>query len=606
MGFTRLRRGAALKTLENGIIVLPDPAFTAIAACRPATGEYFVVEGKRWDRDFTATVQKYAQSGDLPAMQSNKIRMITMEAIAALYAEADMSFADDASDTDRTQSKLYQILEDAARARASDIKIYQRSTKTTVRVKIAGREFQMGRPLTVSEGDTILSILFDRRDDGGGETSNVVMSFQSFAISPSPRFKMPTGVIKLRGQKGYHETLSGTAQHMVLRLFYTDKAQEETATLKALGFDDDVFASLARSRRSLKGAIIIGGATGDGKSTTLSRCLAEQYREHDGRISIVTIEDPVEYKMASDGIIQIPIRSAGSPEERKTAYRKALMHFVRINPDVGCISEIRDHEAAKEVLQFVDTGHQVWTTIHVNSANGILFRLIDMGIPPSELSKPDAISLLMKQTLIPILCSHCSQLLSEANVQENLVGSFGSLDETSCQALGPDFARVRLRNRAGCPSCLSQEQGDTGQQAWAGYERQVAIAETIEPDENYLLKVRNSDMLGAKKYWLQPREEGGMGGLTIARKIDLLIRSGHVDPRDGIREGWDPQIDRSKQTVRPPSPPKPLKTENCPIPEDTRDDRTKMKFRSSPQENRSENVLSLRRETRQPAPLEVN
>ncbi len=540
MAFTRLRRKNQINTLDNGIIVLPDPNFRDIAACRPETGEYFVVEGKRWDRDFTATVQKYNATGDLPELENNKIRVVTMEDLAALYSEADMEFNYEDNDDARVILKLHQILEDAARARASDLWFTQEATKTIVRVKIAGREFNMGRYLTVSEGSKIITHLFDRRDEGGGNTSIVIMAFQSFAISPSNDFRLPLGVIKLRGQKGFHETITGVGQHVVLRFFYSDQAQQETATLETLGFDDDVYGALSRSRRSLHGAIIIGGATGDGKSTTMIRCLTEQYREHDGRIRVVTIEDPVEYKMDKDGIVQVPVQSAGTPEDRKVAYRKALMHFVRINPDVGCISEIRDQEAAKEVLQFVDTGHQVWTTIHVSSANAILFRLIDMGIKPTELSKPDTIALLMKQTLLPILCSHCSIPLSEATDQQNLVGSSRSWDDYFRQVLAPDHTRIRLRNRSGCKHCLPPEMGDSGQQAWAGYERQIAVAETIEPDEKYLLKVRAEDMLGAKNYWLQPKSEGGMGGMTIARKIELLIRQGLVDPHDGIRKGWDP------------------------------------------------------------------
>ncbi len=549
VAFHRLRRQTRIKTLENGIVVLPDPNFKDIAACRPETGEYYVVEGKRWDRYFTATVQKYQATGDLPELHNNKIRHITMEDLAALYAEADMDFSYEDDDDARVINKLHQILEDAARARASDLWFTQEATKTIVRVNIAGREFNMGRYLTVSEGNKIISHLFDRRDEGGGDPSIVIMAFQSFAITPSNDFRMPRGVIKLRGQKGYHETSAGVGQHIVLRFFYSDEAQQETATLENLGFDENVYGALARSRRSLHGAIIIGGATGDGKSTTMIRCLTEQYREHDGRIRIVTIEDPVEYKMDKDGIVQIPVRSAGTPEDRKVAYRKALMHFVRVNPHVGTISEIRDQEAAKEVLQFVDTGHQVWTTIHVSSANGILFRLIDMGIKPSELSKPDTVALLMKQTLLPILCSHCSTPLREASVQQNLVGSSRSWDDYFRSALAPDFDRVRLRNRAGCTHCVPQEMGDSGQQAWAGYERQIAVAETIEPDERYLLHVRNSDMLGAKKHWLTPKEKGGMGGRTIAQKIESLIREGLVDPHDGIRKGWDPD-DQAARTRR--------------------------------------------------------
>lgn len=536
--------------LPNGIMVVPDAGFRAIAACRPSTGEYFVADGKRWEKDFTATVQHYQKRDIFPPMAANKVFMVTMEEISNLYLDATITQTEEVQSSDRTLQKLIQTLEDAALARASDLKITQRSNKTTVRVKVAGREFNLGRPWTVFEGQTVMSMLFDRRDEGGGDTSNVVIAFQSFALSPNNRIRLPKEVIKLRGQKGYHETASGPGQHMILRLFYSDEAQQETATLEALGFDGSVYEALARVRRSLHGAVIIGGATGDGKSTTLARCLTEQYHEHKGQISIVTIEDPVEYKMNKDGIIQIPVKSSASPEKRKEEYRKALMHFVRINPDVGCISEIRDHDAAREVLQFVDTGHQVWTTIHVNSANGILFRLIDMGVSPTELAKPDAISLLMKQTLVPFLCPDCSIPLGRAEESSNLTGSPQSWSRYFMEHFRDDFHRIRLRNRAGCETCCIADWGNSGQQAWSGYERQVAVAEHIEPDIAYLRLVRKVDMIGARDHWLKPREEGGLGGFTIVQKIEKLVREGKVDPNDAVRKGWrseSPDLRKSKQ-----------------------------------------------------------
>ena len=69
-------------------------------------------------------------------------------------------------------------------------------------------------------------------------------------------------------------------------------------------------------------------------------------------------------------------------DERAEHFKEALMHFCRVHPASGMVSEIRDADAARQVMQFIDTGHQVWTTIHVHSANAILFRLIDMGVDP--------------------------------------------------------------------------------------------------------------------------------------------------------------------------------------------------------------------------------
>ena len=72
------------------------------------------------------------------------------------------------------------------------------------------------------------------------------------------------------------------------------------------------------------------------------------------------------------------------------------------------VSEIRDADAARQVLQAVDTGHQIWTTIHVDNANAILFRLLDMGVEAPAITKPGNVKLLMKQTLLRMLCERCS------------------------------------------------------------------------------------------------------------------------------------------------------------------------------------------------------
>ena len=133
---------------------------------------------------------------------------------------------------------------------------------------------------------------------------------------------------------------------------------------------------------------------------------APTLEEAEGQLNVVTIEDPVEYPIP--GAVQIAVPTTGSGEERGKHFRNALMHFCRVHPASGMVSEIRDADAARQVLQFIDTGHQVRTTIHVHSANAILFRLLDMGVGTAEVCKPGNIELLMKQTLLPRLCDGCA------------------------------------------------------------------------------------------------------------------------------------------------------------------------------------------------------
>ena len=526
----------SVETLANGIIFAKnEPDFTAVAAV-DQHGTYHIVSGYRYNSAIVKTANRYAAEGLFPApLESENVRPVTPEDLQRLYGAARHAAEQEAmqSGSASAMAKLSKALSDSARVRASDLKIISDTARTKVRVKVAGREFSASSVWTPAEGDTAMAAIFDSRDQGSGDATASHNAFQSFSVSPGSALRMPDGVVKLRGQKGWHEMDVGTGGHMVLRLFYSDAAQQATASLDQLGFDEETMAALAAARAKLSGGVIIAGATGDGKSTTLVRCLQQLYREHDERISIVTIEDPVEYRIRGDGIIQIPVKSAGSAEERTAAFRKALMHFVRINPDVGAISEVRDADAAREVLQFIDTGHQVWTTIHGSSANGILFRLIEMEIPPEELCKPGSIELLMKQSLAPMLCASCALPLSAAREER------AARAREVLSPLEAETGKVFLRNPEGCPRCRPDTEDPVAMQAWAGYMRQVAVGEVILPDEGYFDRVRERDAFGALAHWLKPQSEGGLGGTPLGAKLAGMALGGDLDPLDAVRMGID-------------------------------------------------------------------
>jgi len=421
---------------------------------------------------------------------------------------------DDTKGRSESHERLAErIIRDAAASKTSDVKIIRTPERTIVRFLIAGQEVDYGVSVTSLEGNALISYIFDARDEGAGHSTKQKGEFQGFSVSNAKRsgvgLSLPDNVLKLRCQKGFHETSADLMDHLVLRIFYRES--EEMASLEALGLDPYALEALKRARDGMKGAVIIGGETGDGKSTTIISAIKRQYQDYEGQISIVTVEDPVEYKLEEPGIVQIPIQSSGDAAKRTANYRAALMHFVRINPHVGVISEVRDAEAARQVLQFIETGHQVWTTIHINAVNSIPFRLIDMGIEPTELSKPKSLRLLMKQTLIPLLCRYAARAPS---------GFFH-------------------RKREGCPVCRSKVKGPEAEKAWSGYQRLVAVAEFIEPDDTYLTLIRSNDAISAKNHWERPVLEGGLGGITLSEKLNMLVHMGACDPKDITKKGGE-------------------------------------------------------------------
>ena len=517
------------KLLPNGICDVGSPRFREICAVS-ASGTAYVAKGRALDDAMIMERQALIASGALPEIVAT--HTVNPAEVARFYsaAETEAPRVTAAPVTDTTASNLLShALSEAAKAGASDLKIYVRDGQTDLRVKIAGKEFDLGNPWTHAEGWRVVNALFDARDEGGQHVSMAAGEFQSFSISPSSKLKLPPTVIKLRGQKGFHENDAGLGDHVVLRFFYND-AQTTTGSLEDLGFDTEVMEALARARSKLAGCVIVGGATGDGKSTTLIRIMDRLYAENHGNLAIVTVEDPVEYRARGRGIVQIPVGSAGDAERRAHNYRQALMHFVRINPDVGVISEIRDADGAKQILQFVASGHATYTTIHAESAGEILFRLIDMGVPPEELAKPGGVKLLMKQTLVPVLCPHCAQSPSDVP-RASLTPALRELIDT--------HSNIKLRNEEGCSACNNGNKGSLGRTAWAGYRRLIAVAEVIEPDEPWFRHLLKRDAFAAQRHWLTSKAQGGLGGTTLGTKIARLVLSGQVDPGDAMRKGAD-------------------------------------------------------------------
>ena len=495
--------GSARSILKNGLVDADEDRREIVAVYE--TGEIFYATGKRFHK-FVTEAQTYVT------------RELKKDPALTEVSPADVlgHYREIGEDAGRGRSESHErlaerILRDAAASKTSDIKIIRTPERTIVRFMIAGQEIDYGVSVTSLEGNALIAYIFDARDEGAGHSTKQKGEFQGFSVSNANRsgtgLSLPDNVLKLRCQKGFHETSADLMDHLVIRVFYRET--EEMASLESLGLDPYALKALKGAREGMKGAVIIGGETGDGKSTTIISAIKRQYQEYEGQISIVTVEDPVEYKLDEPGIVQIPIQSSGDAEKRTANYRAALMHFVRINPHVGVVSEIRDAEAARQVLQFIETGHQVWTTIHINAVNSIPFRLIDMGIEPTELSKPKSLRLMMKQTLVPLLC-RCAVR-----------------DRTG-------FFR---RTREGCPICRSKVKGPEAEKAWSGYQRLIAVTEFIEPDDTYLTMIRENNAIGAKNYWEKPVSEGGMGGVTLSEKLNMLVHLGACDPKDVVKKG---------------------------------------------------------------------
>jgi len=499
-----LAKGRPYPVRVNGLIELPESLGEICAAFD--SGRLIVQTGKQFHPEIGALQEYLVSTHNVEP----RIEQASPQRISDFYLRSDPARKGSADESQKHKRQVTRLLKDAVDMNATDLKIIRRSQHSDVRIAVAGREIDYRESISAIEGRAIIAYLFDALDEGSGHTTKQQDTFQSFSITPGHAIPLPERIQKSRGQKGFHEGDAGIQEHLVLRIVYTDN--RDIAELEDLGLDPLVLHDIGLASERLKGAIIVGGETGDGKSTTIIRAVERLYRDLDGQISVVSVEDPVENRIRQSGVMQIPIQSAGTAEERTANYRAALMHFVRINPHVGIVSEVRDAEGARQMIQFIETGHQVWTTIHIGSVNSIVFRMIDMGIQPSELAKPGSITLLMKQSLVPLLC-RC--------------------------AIGRNRSSFRYRNISGCETCLPERRDRAASKAWAGYRRLIAVAETIMPDDGYLDCVRRNDAVAAWRHWTRSRSTGGLGGLTLSAKLNFLVNSGLVSPRDARKKGAD-------------------------------------------------------------------
>jgi type IV pilus assembly protein PilB len=204
--------------------------------------------------------------------------------------------------------------------------------------------------------------------------------------------------------------------------------------LDGLGMPAHALEQFTSAIHKPNGAVLVTGPTGSGKSTTLYAAL---HALNDGERSILTIEDPVEQRIA--GIKQMQI----APKAGVT-FDLGLRSMLRADPDVIMVGEIRDSETAHIAVEAALTGHLVLTTLHTRDAPSGLGRLIDMGIEPFLVSS--AVDCIVAQRLVRLLCKHCKkpQKLSDAVLAEHGLSGAQPFEPVGCSRCGGTGYRGRL------------------------------------------------------------------------------------------------------------------------------------------------------------------
>jgi type II secretory ATPase GspE/PulE/Tfp pilus assembly ATPase PilB-like protein len=232
-------------------------------------------------------------------------------------------------------------------------------------------------------------------------------------------------------------------ENIVLRIL--DKVQSLVA-LDALGLAPDQFETLQLMIKRPDGILLVTGPTGSGKTTTLYSILSALNTE---QVNIMTLEDPVEYPMPM-------IRQTSLADGLKIDFASGIRSMMRQDPDIILVGEIRDGDTATMALRAAMTGHQVFSTLHTNSALGALARLLDLGLNP-EILAGNLIGVIA-QRLIRRLCRSCRKPYHPNSAQRRLLG----LDPAGTQP---------LYEAGGCDDCEQQ-----------GYLGRVALMEIVRFD----------------------------------------------------------------------------------------------------------------------------
>ena len=272
--------------------------------------------------------------------------------------------------------------------------------------------------------------------------------------------------------------------------------------LDTIGMPD---AMLKRFREVLNrsaGLVLVTGPTGSGKTTTLYAALAEI---NAAELKVITVEDPVEYRLP--GITQVQVN-----DKIELSFARVLRACLRQDPDVILVGEIRDHITAEMAFRAAMTGHQVFSTLHTNSAVGSIPRLLDIGILPDVIA--GNLIGVVAQRLVRRLCPLCKVKVLAGDLEKRLLGIANQPEE------------VFIYNAAGCEACDYQ-----------GYKGRTSVIEILkisgEMDDLIARRAGMREMLHlAKSQGFQPlandacrRVLDGTTGLEeISRVVDLTSR----------------------------------------------------------------------------------
>jgi general secretion pathway protein E len=393
------------------------------------------------------------------------------------------------------------LMFNAVKERASDIHIEPGEKEVTVRYRIDGELYESRRaprqfmPSIISRVKIMagLNIAEKRLPQDGRIRRKIAGKDIDMRVATVPTVK--------------------AGERITIRLLDRESVLHDLADI---GFGDDHLRQMDDLIHRPHGILLVTGPTGSGKTTTLYACLAKINAPD---LNILTIEDPVEYQL--DGISQTAVNA-----KIELTFASGLRSFLRHDPDVIMVGEIRDRETSEIAIQASLTGHLVLSTIHTNDAAGAITRLVDLGVQPFLVAS--SLMALLAQRLVRRVCMSCRELYRPTD-EDLLSINIKPADFQSGKARRVKFKGVDdvlppgmlyRAKEGGCPACLG-----------AGYKGRTAIYELLIIDEKIRqLTIKNSDAQTVKNHATSVgmrtlREDGAqkvMAGMTTTAEVLMI------------------------------------------------------------------------------------
>lgn len=433
-------------------------------------------------------VLKKRYAGKSGSVQSIYAEMGSSEKLAALEGRGDsidLATLQEAADDNKVVRLLNLVLLQAIRDKASDIHFEPFESEFKMRYRIDGVLYEMVPPPKHLALPIVSRIKVMAKLD-----------IAERRLPQDGRIELTVGNAPIDLRVAVLPTMFG--ESVVMRVL--DRGNVQLA-LDRIGLRDDELELVRMLINKPNGIVIVTGPTGSGKTTTLYAALNELNQPD---VKILTAEDPVEYDI--DGLVQCQINV-----EQDLTFARLLRSFLRQDPDIILVGEIRDLETAQIAIQASLTGHLVFSTLHTNDAPSSILRLVDLGVESFLLTA--TLEAIVAQRLVRRICAKCKE--EYVPTEEQLM----ELQLRSSEVVGRTFFRGR-----GCENCNR-----------SGYRGRLAIFEIMELDDELrelIMAQASTAALRAecRKRGMRTLRENGLLGIFDGKTtIDEVVRETIMD-----------------------------------------------------------------------------